>query len=135
MVWAQVAQRLPLVIQRFPNDSWARFCGRPRFEIRAYSGLFYFRVRWRQSKKQPSDLAIVQYTVKGWLRRLEGCSQPRSYGRGVKSSGGPTRRTSDECLAWTTSQTRSRERRKERPLSWRRSAWNADSQTALFANA
>src|SRR2546425_8929986 len=38
---------------------------------------FFFRICWRQSKKQPSDLAIFQYTVNEWLRRPGGCLQPK----------------------------------------------------------
>src|SRR5713101_468228 len=66
-------------------------------------------------KSNPASLLVYKHRVDEWLRRPGGCSQPKSCGRGERSSGGPMPLTSDECLVWTTSQTRSRERHKERP--------------------
>src|SRR6266851_9961590 len=76
-------------------------------------------------KSNPASLLVYKHTVDEWLRRPGGCSQPKSSGRDVKSSGGPTHRTNDECLDWTTNQTRSKEHRKEKLSFSRRSELNA----------
>src|SRR2546425_1745130 len=81
------------------------------------SGRFLSELFGVNLKSNPASLLVYQYTVDEWPRRPEGCSRPRNSGRGVKSSGGPMHPTSDECLDWITSPTRSRERRKEKPSS------------------
>src|SRR5712691_7027815 len=109
---AFITMQLTGNLGRFPNDSRARYGASPRFEIRADFGRFFSELVGVNLKSNPASLLIYQHTVDEWQRRQGGCSQPRNSERDGKSSGGPMHPTSDECLAWTTSPTRLRKRRK-----------------------